>query len=119
MQRSQRLTSAGDVRRVRRTGRSFSHALAVLLVRPNGLEKTRFGVTAGHALSGAVRRNRAKRRLREVLPGFAARARGGWDVVLIARPASLEAEFPELERAVAGLLERSGVLPKRGRHRPS
>ena len=70
---------------------------------PNQQELTRVGVTASRALKSAVDRNRARRRLRELvrmsllgadspLTGVGIR----YDVVLIARPAALEVAFAEL-----------------------
>lgn len=59
----------------------------------------RLGVVASRRLGGAPRRNRAKRRLREVFrknePGETVAA----DVVLIARSAIIEASFKEIDRA--------------------
>jgi ribonuclease P protein component len=89
---------------------SFAHPLAVLLVRPNGLERSRFGVTAGRAFAGAAHRNRAKRRAREALRRLAPRAGTGWDVLVIARPAAEQAKFQDLEAVLAKLMEKSGVV---------
>ena len=56
-------------------------------------------MVASRRLGGAPRRNRAKRRLREVFrknePGETVAA----DVVLIARSAIIEASFKEIDRA--------------------
>ncbi len=57
----------------------------------------RIGYTASHKVGGAVRRNRARRRLRaavaEVMPG---RAMRGCDYVLIARRETLERPYRDL-----------------------
>jgi ribonuclease P protein component len=110
MTRGDRLTSPDDFRRVRRGGRSFAHPLVVLLVRPNGLPRSRWGVTTDRAVAGAVRRNRAKRRTREILRRISPRLQPGWDVVVIARPQAVVAEFSRLDGALAGLFERGGLL---------
>lgn len=64
----------------------------------------RVGVTVSRAIKSAVARNRARRRLREAARSslFAADsplARRGirYDVILIARPATLEVSFAELK----------------------
>jgi ribonuclease P protein component len=66
--------------------------------RADGDPVTRVGYTASKKIGNAVLRNRAKRRLRalarEVL---AARARQGWDYVLVARPdATVTQPFADL-----------------------
>ena len=110
MNRKYRLTSSTDFKRVRRTGKSYAHPLAILVVSPNDLTISRFGVTAGRALGNAVRRNRAKRRLREALRRFMPRITGGQDVVLIARPALNEAQWSDVLNALATLMEHAGLL---------
>jgi ribonuclease P protein component len=55
----------------------------------------RVGYTASKKIGNAVVRNRAKRRLRDVVRAvFPAAARPGWDYVLVARPgATIERDF--------------------------
>jgi ribonuclease P protein component len=81
-----------------------------LVTRPNDLQRTRLAVGAGRSLGGAVRRNRAKRRLRAVLRGLTPRIVPGWDVLLLARETTPSAGWPELQQAVAGLFRRAGML---------
>ena len=68
-------------------------------------EPIRVGFTASRKVGNAVKRNRARRRLRavaeQVLP---AHAEAGHDFVLIARPATVDRAFPSLiGDLVAGL----------------
>jgi ribonuclease P protein component len=110
MNRRYRLTSSTDFKRVRRTGKSYAHPLAILITSPNGQTVSRFGVTAGRALGNAVQRNRAKRRLREALRSFIPRTISGRDVVLVARPALNEAKWSDVLVATVTLLTRAGLL---------
>ncbi len=110
MNRRYRLTKSTDFKRVRRTGKSYAHPLVILAASPNDRLFSRFGVTAGRALGNAVQRNRAKRLLREVLRSYLNAVAGGWDVVLIARPALIEAEWNDVCSAVPNLLGRAGLL---------
>lgn len=105
-----RLTSAADFKRVRRTGKSYAHPLGVLIACPSDTLHTRYGVTAGRAVGGAVHRNRAKRRLREALRSLSPAVQAGWDVVVIARPGLNEAEWPELLAALEQLLRRARII---------
>ena len=68
----------------------------------------RVGYTCSRKLGGAVRRNRAKRRLREAARlALAPEARRGWDYVLIGRPEATAArDFQALLCDLRGALGR-------------
>ncbi|MBI3763466.1 MAG: ribonuclease P protein component [Chloroflexi bacterium] len=110
MERLARLTSDADFQRVRREGRSWAGPLFVLVTLTNGLELSRFGFTAGKAVGGAVRRNRAKRLLREAVRAHLSRIQSGWDLVWIARAPIARAKFAEVRAAVGRRLGRARVL---------
>ncbi len=66
----------------------------------------RVGLTAPRALGNAVTRNRIKRRLREAVRRQLQRLPRGWDVVINARQAVIQARFEELLQAVERLFAR-------------
>lgn len=105
-----RLKANSDFQRVRREGRSWSHPLIVLIARANGLTESRLGIAAGKAVGGAVKRNRAKRRLRAAIRLAATTLSAGWDVVLVARPGLPDADWPEVVGAFTQLLKRAKIL---------
>jgi ribonuclease P protein component len=111
VKRKFRLTRSTDFQRVRRLGKSYAHPLVVLVVLPNEQEVSRFGVAAGRSVGNAVRRNRAKRRLREVLRASVPNITPGWDLVVIARRPMVDAKFEDIQNALAGLLRKSGLYP--------
>jgi ribonuclease P protein component len=73
-------------------------------------DSTRFGLSTGRKLGGAVVRNRVRRRLREGLRVMAPSFRPGWDVLIIARPAVVTADHDALVGALHRLLEQGGVI---------
>ena len=81
----------------------------MLQARPNGAGRLRVGYTCSRKLGGAVRRNRAKRRLREIARAVMPEAgRPGWDYVLIGRAGEAEARpmprmAEDLRRALAAV----------------
>ena len=109
MQARHRLTGQADFRRVRRTGTSYSHPLFILMVSASELPAVRLGVSASRSMGTAVRRNRAKRRLREAFRPLMPDLPGGWDLVAVARPALLEADWPALQAAARHLVKRAGL----------
>jgi ribonuclease P protein component len=74
------------------------------------LETTRFGLSTGRTLGGAVVRNRVRRRLREVLREMAPSFQPGWDVLIIARPAIVKTDHDALVEALRRTLTKGGVL---------
>lgn len=113
MNREYRLTSSTEIKRVRRNGISYAHPLVVLITAPNEQGLTRFGVIAGRTVGNAVRRNRAKRRLRAVILNLLPQIRSGSDTLLIARQDSVESQWSDLYQAVEGLCYRAGLLDER------
>jgi ribonuclease P protein component len=109
MERRMRLRRTNDVRRVYDKGRSWAHPLLVLIIRPNGLDFSRVGVTASRRVGGAVARNRAKRLLREAARRLYPQFGAGRDVMLVARVNILKAKEPQVEKALASLLKRAGL----------
>lgn len=107
-----RLTSPTDFERVRRDGRSYAHPLVVLVACRAEPAQTgsRLGITAGRAVGSAVRRNRAKRLMREAARALAPRIASGWDLILIGRAPLLGCKMPEVREAVAQLLRRARLL---------
>ncbi len=113
-----RLRSATDFERVRRDGRSYAHPFVVLIAgrqpadsapgeQPAG---TRVGYAAGRSVGNAVKRNRAKRLLRESVRSQAAPIAPGWDLILIARTAIVGCTLAQVREAVSQLLRRAHVL---------
>ena len=111
---SERFSKARRVRRRGEFKRVFDLSLRTkgqyltLLVAPNTTGTPRLGIVASRKLGDAVRRNRAKRLIREMfrhapaLPG-----RQGVDIVVIPRRELFDAPYPSLESDFRGALRRS------------
>ncbi len=107
MQRKFRLTRSEDFKRVRRSGRSYAHPLLVLVVQTSDQAELRVGVAASRGIGTAVKRNRAKRLLREAMRVMLPSLTTGWDILLIARPALLSCNVFEVREALLTLLRRA------------
>jgi ribonuclease P protein component len=86
--------------------------LAVRCIR-NDTSVTRFGISTGRRIGGAVVRNRIRRRFRETLRALQPRIEAGWDVLIVARPASSTAAFGELATALERALRQAGIIGPR------
>ena len=92
-----------------RSGATSSCRLLVVRVRRTHGEVTRIGMSTPRSIGGAVRRNRTRRRIRELLRVRYASLPSGWDLLVIARPAAGDAPSSQLAEALDGLLRRSGI----------
>ena len=99
-----------DFARLAEGGLVRSHPLLVGRFVRTDLDQTRFGLATGKRLGGAVDRNRVRRRIREVLRVMAPSFQPGWDVLIIARPAIVEADHDAVVGAVRRVLRSGGVL---------
>jgi ribonuclease P protein component len=106
----QYLTKSEQYAVVYEKGSSWADGLVVVKALPNGLSFSRYGLSVGRRLGGAVVRNRVKRRLREILRST--QLKPGWDIVFIARPPAASASFAGLGKSVQALLSRAGLLTR-------
>ena len=82
----------------------------VLYARPNRTEKNRVGITVSKKLGHAVVRNRTRRRIREVYRLNEGSFTAGWDIVLVARTRSVNADFTKLTHGFLSLAQKAGLL---------
>ena len=76
-------------------------------MRENGLPHSRFGVVVGLKVhKKATKRNLLKRRVREVLRKHLKSIVPGRDVMIMANPKALEADFTDLEAQVLSCLKK-------------
>lgn len=99
-------------RRLYRRGNSAGNRYLVLYCMRNHSDKTRVGLTVSAKLGNAVVRNRMRRRLREVYRLNRERFSTGYDIVVVARTAALDAPFDVLTYAYLSLAARLGLAEK-------
>jgi ribonuclease P protein component len=92
---------------LRRSSREFT-----VFLRPNGLDISRFGWSIKKALGGAVRRNRIRRRLREILRLHRQEIATGWDIVIHPRSSVGTAKFALLTGELLKVLPLAPPLEK-------
>jgi ribonuclease P protein component len=97
------LRSKRDFAALQAASRSRAHPMLIVRFRRNELGRDRFGISTGKRLGGAVVRNRVRRRIRETLRRMDGTT-VGWDVLVVARPASATASYAELREALQRLM---------------
>jgi ribonuclease P protein component len=106
-----RLRSREEFTAVQQRGRRVACRSLTLLAMPNTLGHDRLGIVASRRIGGAVTRNRAKRRIREIFRqrDRSARAEDGrraLDLVVIARREVATAPFEEIARELVAAIGR-------------
>jgi ribonuclease P protein component len=117
---SERFTKASRVRRRGEFKRVFDLALrtkgryVTVLIAPNTEGTARLGIVASRRLGDAVRRNRAKRLIREVFrQSQPVSVRQGFDVVVIPRRELFDAPYASFETDLRSALKRCvSLLPE-------
>ena len=95
---------------MRRLGKAFAHPFIVLITLPNGLQHSRFAVSAGRTIGNAVQRNRAKRLIRAALRPLVPVINPGWDLLIMARRPMLTATYSDTIKALLSLLSRADLV---------
>lgn len=99
-----------EFRRLYTKGKSAVTPYFVIYCRKNQQKENRVGFTVSVKLGKAVVRNRIRRRLREVYRLNLESLRGGYDIVIVARSRSRDADFAKLTQAFLRSCGELGLL---------
>ena len=110
MKRAVTLKENHEFRRLYQKGASAVSGPMVIYCRKNKLGHNRLGITVSVKLGGAVVRNRARRRLREVYRLNEGSFLPGYDIVVVARSKAASADFQTLTQAYLSLAGKAGIL---------
>lgn len=92
-----RIRTSAEFSATTRSGARNGRRNVVVYVRPTGADRpARFGFVVSKAVGNAVRRNKVKRRLRELARGTVRHVPYGYDVVVRALPPASRAQWAEL-----------------------
>jgi ribonuclease P protein component len=84
--------------------------MLVLRAAPGPGSEIRFGTVTSKRLGKAVRRNRARRLVREAMRQVCSRLRPGWDLVFVVRSGAVGASAGEVQADLELLARRAGLL---------
>ncbi|MFH1097845.1 MAG: ribonuclease P protein component [Candidatus Desantisbacteria bacterium] len=110
--KTQRLLQAAEFNAVYSRGMAYHHRFLVLFSLPKESADRRVGIVAGKKTGGAVKRNRAKRLLREAYRLNKNKLIQGLDMVLVAKKGFPELTFVEVENNLLYLFKRANIIKK-------
>lgn len=99
-----------EFKRVYYRGKSVVRPYVVVYVLKNRRGENRLGLTCGKAVGNAVRRNRAKRLMRESFRLLEPCLREGFDFVLVARSRTAGGSFQQVDKDLRAAMERLELL---------
>ncbi len=104
------LKENAQFRRLYRRGATAGNRYLVLYCSRGRTPVSRVGITVSAKLGHAVVRNRLRRRLREIYRLNESHFKKGWDIVVVARSAAVEADFSALTQAYLSLAKKLDLL---------
>lgn len=99
-----------EFQRLYRKGSSAVRGTLVMYAAKGRKNQIRLGITAGKKIGGAVCRNRAKRRIRELFRITQAEISSGTDICIVARGRILDAPYDKLVKDFRGALKELNLL---------
>jgi ribonuclease P protein component len=110
MRRPDIIRDKRDFSRLYKRGRSAGGKYLVLFCIKNGLEYSRHAFLASKKVGNSVKRNRARRLLRESYRHLESRIGKGYDILFIARNTIEGAKCGEVEQSMIATLKKNGLL---------
>jgi ribonuclease P protein component len=110
MKKDNRIRRRNDFAGAYRRGKSYANKYLVIYVLPNNRATSRFGFSVGKRIGNAVRRNRIRRRLREICRLHLGELVAGYDIVVIPRNPAPDTDHSTLTRALRHLFHKAGIF---------
>lgn len=101
-----------DFSAIYRRGKSVGDRYLVLFYRPNNLTYNRTGFLASKKVGNSVKRNRAKRLMKESFRKIETYLPNGYDFIIIARNTINDKKYVEVEKSLFSAFKRTGVMRK-------
>ena len=95
-----------EFRRLYSKGRNAALPYFAVYCRKTGRPYSRLGLTTGVKLGNAVKRNRVRRRMRELYRTNESKLRPGYDIVMVARTRAIFARYSDLESSFLRLMKK-------------
>jgi ribonuclease P protein component len=106
-----RLNKTKDIEKVYKNGNSLIAKILGIKFMENGLDYSRFTFVVSTKIhKKSTKRNLAKRRMREAIRTNMSRIKPGVDVIFLARPGIIDAEYGEIKDNIFYVLKKAGLM---------
>jgi len=109
LKKSLRLTKNFEFIKVYKTGRRLSSLFFTMYIKKNELNFSRLGVSVSKKVGKSVVRNKIKRRIKEIVRLNYDYIKQGYDIVVSAKPSSVQLDFKAMEKELIGLMKRGRI----------
>lgn len=96
-------------RRIYAKGKSFASPSVVVYARKNGQTTNRIGLTSSKKIGCAVKRNRARRVMREAYRLLSCEVKTGYDFIFVARSSTADCNMNEVMKDMRTCFEKLGL----------
>ncbi len=97
-------------RRLYQRGKSKASPYFAIYCKKNPWENSRLGITTGVKLGNAVKRNRARRRIRALYRENEVQIKAGYDIVIVARTRVIFARHSQLQQSFVDTMDKLGLI---------
>ncbi|HCJ66428.1 MAG TPA: ribonuclease P protein component [Elusimicrobia bacterium] len=111
--KAERLSRNREFRRIFREGKSFSNQNLIIYIYKRSPEEdgqVRLGLVVSRKLGEAVKRNKLKRRLREIFRLHKHLLKPGLDMIFLPRNQAINCNYQELEKSVLSIFKRAKLF---------
>jgi ribonuclease P protein component len=105
-----RISKKKDYNNIYQTGRNYPGKYMILLLANSEKENNRYGIIASKKIGNAVKRNKAKRRIRSIINNHKEKLKNNYDLVIIARPAINNASYTLINNEFLRIMRKAGLL---------
>ncbi|MGL4912601.1 MAG: ribonuclease P protein component [Romboutsia sp.] len=107
------LKKDSDFRKVYKHGKSFANKHLVMYILENKSDCSRVGISVSKKVGKAITRNKVRRRIREAYRlNIDENVKNGYDIVFIARVASKDVEYKDIEKSINHLTKKASIKLK-------
>ena len=110
MLRNDVLRKQADFDALYKKGKSVGDKYVVVFYKKNDLDHTRTGFLASKKVGNSVKRNRARRLMKESYRHFKDTVPMGYDIVIIARNTISGRSFKEVDQSLKNAFKRTGII---------